>query len=223
MFLVHTQLFRKLDTLSISEGELVMNCVFVYGSMAEGMVHFKKIHSAVIKIDKAKVMGSAYQLPCGYPVILSEGTDFLPGQIVELKSPEFLIPLLDEFYGFSVFDPAKSLHFRHEIKVSIENGEQVTCWAYFLNPKKLPTNAKSIPAADWEEKLNSPKFMDQLTSRQIQFIQKLSRISGRDVVPIDLTLYRELMSLELIVDKGRRLALSKFGQEVCRYLPESQL
>ncbi len=200
-----------------------MNCVFVYGSMAEGMVHFKKIQSAVLKIDKASVVGSAYQLACGYPVILSEGTDHLPGQVVELKSPDFLIPLLDEFYGFSVFDPSKSLHFRQEIKVKTDSGEEVTCWTYFLNPKKLPTNAKSIPSAVWEEKLKSPKFMDQLTSRQIQFIQKLSRISGREVVPIDLPLYRELMSLELIVDKGRRLALSKFGQEVCRYLPDSQL
>lgn len=200
-----------------------MNCVFVYGSMAEGMVHFKKIQSAVLKIDKASVTGAAYQLACGFPVILSQGTDSIPGQIVELKSADFLIPLLDEFYGYSVFDPAKSLHIRQELKVKTESGEEVSCWIYFLNPKKLPTNAKAISSEVWEAKLHSPKFMDQLTSRQIQFIQKLSRISGREVVPIDLPLYRELMSLELIVDKGRRLALSKFGQEVCRYLPDSQL
>lgn len=191
--------------------------------MAEGMVHFKKIQSAVLKIEKASVTGSAYQLACGYPVILSEGADHLPGQVVELKSPDFLIPLLDEFYGFSVFDPSKSLHLRQEIKVKADSGEEILCWVYFLNPKKLPTSAKAIPSAIWEEKLKSPKFMDQLTVRQIQFIQKLSRISGREVVPIDLPLYRELISLELIVDKGRRLALSKFGQEVCRHLPDSQL
>jgi hypothetical protein len=34
-----------------------------------------------------------------------------------------------------------------------------------------------------------------------------------------MELYRELMKLELVVDKGRRLALSKLGQEVARYLP----
>ena len=200
-----------------------MNCVFVYGSMAEGMVHFKKIQSAVLKIDKAKVTGSAYQLACGYPVILSEGSDILPGQVVQLKSPDFLIPLLDEFYGFSIFDPSKSLHLRQEITVKTVTGQEFSCWIYFLNPKKLPSTAKAIQADAWDQKLSAPKFADQLTPRQVQFIQKLSRLSGREVLPIDLTLYRELMSLELIVDKGRRLALSKFGQEVCRYLPDPQL
>ena len=40
-----------------------------------------------------------------------------------------------------------------------------------------------------------------------------------DIIPIDdLTLYRELMKLELIVDKGRRLALSSLGKEVYNHL-----
>jgi hypothetical protein len=58
----------------------------------------------------------------------------------------------------------------------------------------------------------------KLTEKQATYIQRLGRSSGREIVPIDLTLYRELMNLELIVDKGRRLALSKLGQEVFRHL-----
>lgn len=54
--------------------------------------------------------------------------------------------------------------------------------------------------------------------RQKSYVQKLGLTLGREIVPIDLPLYRELMNLELIVDKGRRLALSKLGQEVYRYL-----
>jgi len=64
-----------------------------------------------------------------------------------------------------------------------------------------------------------PNFLDQLTAKQVNYIKKLGSSSGRDIVPIDMELYRELMKMELIVDKGRRLALTKLGKEVFSYLP----
>lgn len=202
-----------------------MNRVFVCGSMSEGMIHFDKIKSSIETIQPAKILAAAYQLPSGFPVVLAGGQQCIPGQIVEFKSPDFMIPLLDQFYGFSEFEPTKSLHFRSEIKVILNenDSEYQVAWVYFLNPKKLPANAKAITASEWNEKLHAPKFMDQLTERQKLYIRKLGQVSGREVVPVDLPLYRELMSLELIVDKGRRLALSKFGQEVYRYLGEAKL
>ena len=66
-----------------------------------------------------------------------------------------------------------------------------------------------------------PSIVNQLTERQSSYIRKLSQTTGRDIVPIDLDLYRELMKLNLIVDKGRRLALSKLGKEIARFLPEA--
>jgi hypothetical protein len=72
---------------------------------------------------------------------------------------------------------------------------------------------------DWKSLLlNQANLLDKLTERQKTYIQRLGASLGREIVPIDLPLYRELMNLELIVDKGRRLALSKLGQEVYRYL-----
>lgn len=197
------------------------NRVFVYGSMTEGMIHFKKIQAAVASIQLAHASGAAYQLKVGYPVVLKEGQQMIPGQVVELKTSDLMMPLLDEFYGFSPFDPAKSLHLREKIQAQLESGEKVECWIYFLNPKKLPSSATVIDSAQWKESLVAPKFTEQLTERQITYIKRLGLVTGREVVPIDLPLYRELMGLELIVDKGRRLALSKFGQEVYRYLGDS--
>jgi len=211
--------------MSISEGELVMNRVFVCGSMSEGMIHFNKIESSIESICNATILAAAYQLPSGYPVALDGGSEAIPGHLVEVKSSEFIIPLLDQFFGYSEFEPQKSLHFRTQVQVQLNDNraEPVLAWVYFLNPKKLPTAARLIKASEWVEKLHAPKFMDQLTDRQKFYIRKLGQISGREVVPVDLPLYRELMSLELIVDKGRRLALSKFGQEVYRYLGETKL
>ncbi len=201
-----------------------MKKVFVYGSMSQGMVHFDKIKHAVESVTPARLVAAAYQLPSGYPIIIKEGDDEVPGHVVELKSPDMMIPVLDEFFGAAALDPVKGLHIR-ESAVAVLECQNTTedVWVYFLNPKKLPAQAKKIRTEDWISALTSPKFVDQLTDRQKTYLRKLGQITGREVVPVDLPLYRELMSLELIVDKGRRLALSKFGQEVYRYLGEAAL
>lgn len=64
----------------------------------------------------------------------------------------------------------------------------------------------------------SAKLSINLSNEQKQYLAKLKSATGRQVVPINLRLYRELLNLDLIVDKGRRLALSKLGNEVIRFL-----
>ena len=61
-------------------------------------------------------------------------------------------------------------------------------------------------------------MISQLSEKQATYVKRLGKSTSREIVPIDLNLYRELMNLELIVDKGRRLALSKLGLEVYRHL-----
>jgi gamma-glutamylcyclotransferase (GGCT)/AIG2-like uncharacterized protein YtfP len=196
--------------------------VFVYGSLSEGMVHFDKIAGAVLNSERARINGAAYQLRVGYPVLLKDDISQISGFLVELNSTDLMIPLLDGFYGYSNFEPAKSLHFRELGIAETDSGDKMECWVYYLNPKKLPATAHKITDGDWESRIQGPKFTDQLTDRQKTYIRRLGAATGREVVPIDLPLYRELMNLELIVDKGRRLALSKFGQEVWRYIGDSK-
>lgn len=196
---------------------------FVYGSMSEGFVHFSKIKDFVTDIMPAKIQGTAYRLKVGYPVVIEAGADAVEGQFLKLSSTtmDFLISLLDEFHGVNFMDPSKSLYFRKEVEVQVsaDTGVLQKAWVYFLNPAKLPAHSAKIPGGDWKTALNSePALTEKLTERQKTYVQRLGAISGREIVPIDLPLYRELMNLELIVDKGRRLALSKFGQEVYRYL-----
>jgi gamma-glutamylcyclotransferase (GGCT)/AIG2-like uncharacterized protein YtfP len=197
----------------------MMNQVFVYGSLSKGMIHFDKIESAVVDVKEAWLIGAAYQLRVGYPVILKEGQQRIHGQLVEVSNPDLMIPLLDSFYGFLSYDLKQSLHIRESINVNLVSERSAqSAWVYFLNPTQLPKSASLIVDGDWLEQMKKPKLTDQLTDRQKNYIKKLAAASGREVVPIDLSLYRELMSLELIIDKGRRLALSQLGQEVCRYL-----
>jgi gamma-glutamylcyclotransferase (GGCT)/AIG2-like uncharacterized protein YtfP len=192
---------------------------FVYGSMSEGLVHFNRIKEFVVRSIAARAQGMAYRLKVGFPVMLQNGQDWIPGHLLKIRAPDILISLLDQFHGFRSDDESKSLYFRREIEILTESGlEKAFC--YVLNPSKLPKNATKIPNGDWISSLQGePTLLERLTERQKHYIEKLGKVVGREIVPInDLNLYRELMNLELIVDKGRRLALSKLGNEVFRYL-----
>jgi gamma-glutamylcyclotransferase (GGCT)/AIG2-like uncharacterized protein YtfP len=192
---------------------------FVYGSMSEGLVHFKKIQDFVTEKYPATILGSAYRLKVGYPVVLSEGTDLIPGEVVHLQATDLLISLLDEFHGYNRHDETSSLYFRREVGIHKSDGTEETVWTYYLNPKKLPANAALIVGGDWQTALRAhPPLTGKLTDRQKAYILRLGKSTGREIIPIEMPLYRELMNLEMIVDKGRRLALSKTGHEVFRYL-----
>ncbi len=191
---------------------------FVYGSMTEGLVHFSKIKDFVLSSKPAQIKGSAYRLKVGYPVVLEEGQDMVSGLVVSLNNNALLIGLLDEFHGLNSLHPEKSLYYRKEVVADLGDSKEIVN-TYFLNPVKLPKNSVHIENGDWILSLQQqPALTDKLSERQRSYILKLGTSSGRDIVPIDLPLYRELMNLELIVDKGRRLALSKLGHEVYRYL-----
>jgi gamma-glutamylcyclotransferase (GGCT)/AIG2-like uncharacterized protein YtfP len=191
---------------------------FVYGSLSEGLVHFNKIQDFIISSTAAITRASVYRLKVGYPVLLEGEDDEVFGCLVKMRTTEFLVNLLDEFHGYHRMDETKSLFFRREIVVHTDQVME-KAWAYLLNPKKLPKTARLIQGGNWQKSLElEPPLTHQLTEQQIAYIQRLGRSSGREIVPIDLSLYRELMNLDMIVDKGRRIALSKTGYEVFRYL-----
>lgn len=205
---------------SYSGGIMTTTRFFVYGSFCEGMIHFSKIQNYVQSFCGAQIKASAYRLKVGYPVVLKEGEDWIEGQIVEMKKSDILLAMMDEFFGYNSQDPEAGLHVRR--LVDVYDQDRMTsqpAWVYFLNPHKMPVQAFKIEDGDWKKSLQEyPPLTSQLTDKQKSYITRLAQSTGREIVPIDLSLYRELMSLELIIDKGRRLALSKLGQEVYRYL-----
>lgn len=193
---------------------------FIYGSLSEGMVHFDKVKEFILERQPAGMRGRAYRLPVGYPVISREGFDWIPGMVVKLKMTDLLQQLLDEFHCCDRVRPEESLHHCVEVEAELQSGERITAMAYVIDPDRLPAEAKLIEGGNWQEALErKPPLTEQLSEKQRTYIIKLRNCRGREIVPIDLQLYRELMGLELIVDKGRRLALSKLGKEVSRYLP----
>lgn len=193
---------------------------FAIGSWTEGMLHFEKLKNFIVSYETATIAGSVYRLPVGFPVFVDQGSDEVVGQLIEIKMDQTLISLMDTFHGVHFVDAAKGLHQRISKTVKKMSGQIEQAHVYIFNPKKLSKKAALIPGGQWKESLSqNPPVTAQLTEKQKTYVLKLGAVKGRDIVPInDLTLYRELMKLELIVDKGRRLALSSLGKEVYNHL-----
>lgn len=192
---------------------------FAYGSFCQGFVHHEKIQAFIRDIEPATVKATCYRLKSGFPVLVEGGYDDCVGEYVHADLSATQEALIDELNGFNPLALEKSLSIKKTISVRLSDGELREALIYFLNPLRLPAGSQKIPGGDWRSVLqNDGTLVSKLTERQRNYIQKLGQSSGREIVPIDLPLYRELMGLELIVDKGRRLALSKLGQEVFRYL-----
>jgi gamma-glutamylcyclotransferase (GGCT)/AIG2-like uncharacterized protein YtfP len=193
---------------------------FAIGSWTEGMLHFEKLKNFIVSYETASIAGSVYRLPVGFPVFVDHGEDEVSGQLIELKVDQTLVSLMDSFHGVHFVDAAKGLHQRIQKTVKKMSGQLEQAQVYIFNPKKLSKKAKLIEGGFWKESLTQePPVTAQLSEKQITYVLKLGAVKGRDIVPInDLSLYRELMKLELIVDKGRRLALSSLGKEVYNHL-----
>lgn len=193
---------------------------FAIGSWTEGMLNFEKLKNFIVSYESASIEGCVYRLPVGFPVYVDQGADQILGQLIELKIDQTLLNLMDSFHGVHFTEAAKGLHQRIIKTVKKISGQLEQAHVYIFNPKKLTKNAKLINGGAWKESLeNHPPLPQLLTDRQKTYILKLGAAKGRDIIPIqDLALYRELMKLELIVDKGRRLALSSLGKDVYNHL-----
>jgi len=193
--------------------------LFVYGSLMTGMVHHNKVAGMVKEVKPASVQGLLYRLPAGYPALL-EGDRMVRGELLTLNNFKELIKIIDEFEGYSPTNTEKSLYNRLEKQVQADGAKKPTStFAYFLNPTKLPKDAVLIDSGDGRASLSAqPPLTTQLSDSQKRYILKLGASSGRDIVPINLDIYRDLLNKGLIVDKGRRLALTNLGFEVYRYL-----
>lgn len=197
---------------------------FFIGSWTDGMLHFEKLKPFIVSYEMATVKAVAYRLPVGFPVLMAQANpvenDQIIGQLIELRHDDALLALMDTLNGVHASDSAKGLNIRTTISVMKSSGELDEAQVYLFNPKKLPAKSARIAGGVWQEHLaQNPPLTSQLTDKQKTYVLRLGSAKGRDIVPInDLSLYRELMKLELIVDKGRRLALSSLGKEVYNHL-----
>ncbi len=205
---------------------MISEKVFVYGSFTEGLIHNAKIDKYVERREKAYVMGHAFLMPVGYPVLVfpcektkSLQPEQIQGEFLTLNAPEIVHKILDDFHGVVKANPEKGLYFKSLTNVYLEGGQVQSC-VYNLNPKKLTKACKPIKGDQWQSVLQAaPDYSSELNVDQIAYMKQLASIKGRETHRYNLELCRQLMKLEIVVDKGRRFSLTPLGKDILRYLP----
>lgn len=194
---------------------------FLYGIYDEGQKCFSRFQNFIKSSQSAYVTGSLYKLSCGLPLLTPQGDKMIPGRLVELDVADSYWPILDALNGYNAsVGPKKNFIVRQTLNVILPEADVVVAQAYCLSSERKTESCQEIEVADLvaDGQIFEKSLVDKLTERQKTYIQKLSQAKGREIVPVDLALYRELISLELIVDKGRRLALTNLGHEVSLFL-----
>lgn len=192
------------------------NYLFVVGLFAKKTVS-KMIgpDAQVGFVSEGVAKGEVYRLESGDHVYLKQSDNFVLGDLYTC-STSFLV-LMNEFFGIRQSLDIKNLFFRDKIEVSVQGQDPVYAHVYVFNSNYLPANAQKI--LDWKLDLKeNPPISEILSEKERDYVLRLGKSSGREIVPIQLEIYRNLMKMGLIVDKGRRLALSKLGKDVLRLL-----
>ncbi len=198
-----------------------MKCsFFVYGIYDENQKCHQRFKDFIVSKQKAHVKGSIHLLSSGMGLLDPAGDDLISGHLIEIEAPESYLAILDALCGFDPLSIKKSFVLRSQVLAFVAEAPPVSTMAYCLNTEQKLSDLRILRGADLENYLNhkTEGLIDKITERQKAYIQKLAQAKGREIVPVDLALYRELISLELIVDKGRRMALSRRGTELSWFL-----
>lgn len=192
---------------------------FLYGVYLQEDGCLGRFKNFIKTSQQAYAKGSMVRLKSGLSLMLKEGSHLIPGQLVELDISENHWPILDALNGYNSSAPLKSLMNRETVELSLTEADSQNAQVYLLNPEMKKHMCSELSQ---EECLQASDkgipLLSKLNERHRNYLQRLAIAKGREIVPVDMALYRELMSLELIVDKGRRLALTRVGQEISHFL-----
>lgn len=142
------------------------NHLFVYGSLLSGIqsriAAYLHRHSRLV--GEGQVPGLLYDLG-RYPGLVHDRTSakLVTGHILELREPEKVLPILDDYEMGASGDPALN-EYRRELQPARIGARAIHCWMYLYN---LSTEGlKEITSGNYLEYLrNNPdhqRFLDSV-------------------------------------------------------------
>lgn len=123
--------------------------VFVYGTLKPGFRNHERWAAPhLLASEPATAAGDLYDLPAGYPGVV-EGGGTVHGFVLTL--PDAVLASLDEL---EAYDPAAAVeeneYYRREVPVTLENGEIVPAWIYFMTAERVRQMAGTLlPSGRW--------------------------------------------------------------------------
>lgn len=129
---------------------MVLNRVFVYGTLMTGRENFPLVAPYVKKVTPAKSKGILYHLPYGYPAMV-DGEGTVVGEVLELEKFSEVIARMDELEDSQ---PGGTHNLYHRIvgQVTLDTGETVSAYLYlWVDIGGLEELGKKIPHGDWRK------------------------------------------------------------------------
>lgn len=132
--------------------------LFVYGTLRQGMINYTKyLKGHVRKITPAFIKGEMFMLKSGkFPAVI-EGTEFIHGEIIELKkNSASIIKQVDKMEGFHVDDSPDNLYDKELYPIYNQQGKKIDQLEIYLyniarNPKLKDTLGEKISSNDFVE------------------------------------------------------------------------
>ena len=192
------------------------NPVFVYGSFFPENVHYRHFAPFVVSTQIGFVDGQVMRFSCGFPGLKLDKPEFpIEGRLLDLQVPDSFWPVVDAAMGVSHLKRHQGFFRRVDVEVRVDNFSKVKAYTYALTEWAEKRLAEPIERGLWRRALSaSSSPLSRLTEKQVSYLRQLDQAQGRDTLPISMNLYQELLNLELIADRGRRLALTPLGKEM---------
>jgi gamma-glutamylcyclotransferase (GGCT)/AIG2-like uncharacterized protein YtfP len=157
-------------------------------------------------------------LPTGIPVFVPSLENSVSGEVIEFTDSSEASETLDRIHSVFPDRPERSYYVKSAMSAVVGGGAE-TAFVYHLPISKVPKSAERIQNGDWQKYLaEHTPLPSRLNSEERRWLRHMGDTSHRTAVKLPLAVYRQLVSLSLIVDNGRRLALTPLGREVYRFV-----
>lgn len=134
---------------------MLVNKIFVYGSLRSDMFNYKKLlEGKVSNVVKGRINGDLFHLDNkGYPAVIP-GSNKIHGELMELIDFDKSLEELDELERYCEDNNINCEYLRKEVDVFLEDDRIEKAYYYEYNPKaNINLNDKRIPVSngDWKE------------------------------------------------------------------------
>ncbi len=131
---------------------MLVDKVFVYGSLRSGMFNYEKLLKGKVKgLKKGTIYGELFHIENkGYPAVIC-GEEEITGELMTFKNFNKTLFELDELENFKVLDE-NSEYLREFVEVSLEDGTKETAYFYKYNTKSILNKEDKllkVKSGDW--------------------------------------------------------------------------
>lgn len=128
---------------------MMINHVFVYGTLLSGMDNFHLIEPYAEKIVPGETAGELYHLTYGYPALL-EGHVAVQGELVRFTDVTAALPVLDHLEGYYGPGHPDNHYERSQCRVRTADDGEVTAYVYrWSHPEMLADIGVPLPGGSW--------------------------------------------------------------------------